>query len=116
MSVKPLLLLCALTAFSAVPAAAASIPFASSSGIDDWHPDGDEALFIRSRNQWSRAELFSSCFGLRTTDTIGFDTEADGSLTQHSAIVVEGKRCPLTSLEKMDAPPANMHPRAAKKK
>ncbi len=112
---KPILVLCAVAGLWAVPAGAASIPFAASNGIDDWHPDGDEAPFIRSRQQWYRAELFSTCFGLRSTNTIGFDTEADGSLTQHSAIVVEGKRCPLTSLEKMDAPPPNMQPRAKKK-
>lgn len=117
MSGKPLLLLCALAGLWAVPAGiaqSASIPFAAGGGIDYWHPDGDDALYLRARGKWYRAELFGTCHGLRTTETIGFDTEPDGSFSQHSTILIEGRRCPLSSLELSEAP-ANMRKGAAKR-
>jgi hypothetical protein len=113
MSVKPLLLLCAIAGFWSIPtqsAQSASIPFAAGGGIDEWRPDGDKAIYLRSRGQWYRGELLGTCFGLRTSEDIGFDTESDGSFSQHSSIVVEGKRCPLSSLEKSEEPPKRRGP------
>ena len=44
--------------------------------------------------------------GLRFAEHIGFETEASGSFSKFSSITVEGRKCPLTSLEKSDAPPS----------
>ena len=85
----------------------ASIPFASSGGIDEWHADGDKALYLRSRSgQWHRAELVASCLGLGNALTIGYVAESDGSFDSSSAILVDGERCQLSKLEKSEKPPS----------
>ncbi len=84
-----------------------SIPFSSTGGIDEWHADGDKALFLRSRSgQWYRAELVTPCMGLGFATSIGYIAESDGSFDSSSAILVDGLRCQLSKLEKTEKPPA----------
>ena len=83
----------------------ASIPFADSVGIRDFRPDGDKALWIQGQDrQWYRAELMSKCWGLDYALKVGFVTRGVGSLDKFSQIVVDGAKCPITSL-KTSAPP-----------
>jgi hypothetical protein len=96
----------AMLAPQAQSASEASIPFASSGGIDNWQSDGDSALFLRSRNRdWYRAELVGACSGLSFATTIGYEAEANGSFESTSAIVVDGQRCPVAALQKIQGEP-----------
>jgi hypothetical protein len=98
----------AQAAEKAAPKTDASIPFANNGGIDDWRAENDRTLYVKGRTdrQWFKAELLSDCIGLNFADRIAFEPDASGSLTKFSAIVVEGRKCPFTSFEKVDGPPA----------
>ena len=83
----------------------ASIPFADSVGIRDFSPDGDQALWIQGQDRrWYHAELMGRCWGLDSALKVGFVTRGTGSLDRFSQIVVDGARCPISSV-KTSAPP-----------
>lgn len=90
---------------AAKPAPAeARIPFASHHGIYTWDVLNDRSLLIQSQTrQWYKATLMSPCFELPFVETMGFETNPDGSFDKFSAIKVRGQRCPLISL--VDSPP-----------
>lgn len=84
----------------------ASIPFANHQGIYDWRVVDSRTVLIQGLDrQWYRASLMTSCFDLPFAQTIGFETNPDGSFDKFSAIKLRGQSCPLVSLVKT-APPA----------
>jgi len=94
----------------AAPAAApqAQIAFANHHGIYSWSVLNDRTLLIQSESgAWYKATLMSSCVELPFAETIGFDTNPDGSFDRFSAILVRHQRCPLISLVR-SAPPAKL--------
>jgi hypothetical protein len=113
--ISPLLTACTAVAIGAAAAVVApsaqsasngSIPFAGSVGIDEWRSESDSALFLRSKSQgWFRAELVGACSGLSVATAIGYEAEADGSFENTSAILVDGQRCPVATLQKIDGEP-----------
>jgi len=85
----------------------ASIPFADTTGVRNFRPDGDRALWIEgSSRQWYRAELFGPCIGLDHALRIGFVTHGTGVLDKFGKVVVDGSRCQITSLVTSAPPPA----------
>jgi|GEM_PF-618055 len=84
----------------------ARIPFPEYGGIDSWRPVDDDTLYIKGRSgQWYRAELMGPCIGLRHKVAIGFEIRPAGSFDRFSSIIVDGQRCPLRSLTKIESPP-----------
>lgn len=87
----------------------ASIPFADTpAGILDWRIDDDQTVYLLSiRKRWYRAKLFGVCVELPYTQSLGFQTNLNGSFDASSALIVGGQRCPLKSLTALPgAPPA----------
>lgn len=83
----------------------ASIPFVRSNGILDWRADGERALYIRGGNgAWYYARTMGDCGRLRSAVTIGFETRND-QLDRYGVLMIEGWRCPLTSVVRSEAPP-----------
>lgn len=84
----------------------ARIPFPEYGGIESWRAVDDDTLYIEGRSgQWYRAELLGPCIGLRDDVAIGFEITPAGGFDRFSSIFVDGRRCPLRSLTKIDAPP-----------
>lgn len=109
-------LLLPLAAALAVPAAAspgeppreeASIPFVTHPrAIRSFKAPTDDLLYLRDRQgRWYRAEIGGPCVGLSWANVIGYDTRGSLSLSRGSSIVVEGRRCLITSLTRSDPPP-----------
>ncbi|HEX7854922.1 MAG TPA: DUF6491 family protein [Sphingobium sp.] len=83
----------------------ATIPFANSGNIRDWHPDGLNALYVQdARGQWYRASLMGPCNELPTTETIAFLTRGPDQLDKYSAVGVRGQRCQFSALVTSAAP------------
>jgi hypothetical protein len=98
--------LLAMSSLAATKPEQASIPFATSSGIEGWRPVGDDTLYIRGRNdQWYKADLFGPCIGLEFDPTIGFVVRYGSSFDRSSSILVEGRECRVSSLVEVAAPP-----------
>jgi hypothetical protein len=99
----------AVSAADAPPAAdaaqEASIPFANHHGIYTWKVVNDKTVLIQSQDrQWYKATLMTACFDLPFAETIGFETNADGSFDKFGAIKLRDQNCPLVSLVKTDPP------------
>lgn len=94
-------------AASAAPAAAeARIPFANHGGIWSWQVENSSTLLIQSQNRkWYKATLMSPCFDLPFAETVGFETNPDGSFDKFGSVKVKGQRCQVVSLVET-APPA----------
>jgi hypothetical protein len=103
----PLFALPLLAAEADQRAKEASISFADMGGIQNWQADGEKAIYIQGRrnSEWYHATLMSPCIGLNFTDQIGFDIEPSGEFNKFGAIVVDGRKCPVTSLVKSAPPP-----------
>jgi hypothetical protein len=98
--------LLATATFGATEPEQASIPFATTSGIQGWRPGGDDTLYIRGRNdQWYKADLFGPCIGLEFDPTIGFVVRYGSSFDRSSSLLVEGRECRVSSLVKVNGPP-----------
>ena len=92
---------------AAAPASAAEvrIPFANHGGIWSWQVENSTTMLIQSQNRkWYRATLMSSCFDLPFAETVGFETNPDGSFDKFGAVKVRDQRCPLVSLVETAAP------------
>lgn len=117
---KHLLILAALAAGLALPAHAEEprergvetrIPFADS--IRNFHADDDRGVWIQdNRDRWYYASLAGPCFGMDFTHKIGVVTRGTSALDSFGAIVVDGQRCPITSLV-TSAPPPGHEPKSA---
>jgi hypothetical protein len=83
----------------------ASIPFANHGGIYSWQVVDDRTILIESRSRkWYKAILFSPCIDLPFSETLGFESNPDGSFDKFSSIKVPRQNCPLTSLVETAAP------------
>ena len=84
----------------------AVIDFVSIGGIEDWRPEGTDAMLIRGRNgSWYRARFFGPCIGLRSREAVSFVTDGTDRLDRFSSVLVDGERRWFRSLEKLDAEP-----------
>jgi len=104
---KSTVLIVAMSVGASVAASAAErIAFADRGRIDSWHADDDKTVYLRngSDKHWYKAGLLGSCNGLRFATAIGYKTEADGSFDKYSSIIVDGRECKVTSLEKSEDP------------
>lgn len=107
-----------LGVFGAASAAqSAEIPFANNGGIRNWQADSDRVLYIQGNGQqWFKAELMTNCTGLRFAEQIGFETETSGAFNKFSSIIVEGRKCAVSSFEESEKPPTRKEKAAAKEK
>ena len=103
-------LLAATPAFAADPSAGppagqeTSIPRIS--GLLDWRPDGNQALFIRGdTGRWYRATLDAPCPRIRQRTGMRFIGSPGNRFDRHSLIRVQGWRCQVASVTRSDAPP-----------
>jgi len=81
------------------------IPFAKTN-IWNWQVVDDRTVLIQDQGRrWYKATLFGNCINLAFANKIGFDSNPSGTFDKFSAILVQGQRCPLSSLVKTDAPP-----------
>jgi hypothetical protein len=88
------------------PTAEAAIPFANDGGIRDWQADGEDTLYIQDRSgAWYRATMFARCHNLRFSTALGFETRGMNIFDRFSSVVVDGRRCALSSLVKSGPPP-----------
>ena len=77
----------------------ARIPFVHMGSIEEWQPVGDQALYIRNtQNKWYLADFYGPCFGLDTSEDIGFVPDSVGTFDRWGAVVVDGRRCVVRSL------------------
>ena len=89
-------------------AAEAQIPFAKRN-IWNWQVVDDQTVLIQDQGRrWYKASLFSHCIDLPFANTIAFDSNPGGTFDKFSAILVRGRRCPLTSLVETTAPPKKL--------
>ena len=90
---------------AAKPPVEARIAFANHGGIYNWQVENDHTILIESRDhRWYRGTLLAPCFDLPFTETLGFESNADGSFDKFGAIKVRGQRCPLVSLVETTPP------------
>tara|TARA_A100001391_G_scaffold119169_4_gene81023 strand:- start:21196 stop:21579 length:384 start_codon:yes stop_codon:yes gene_type:complete len=86
----------------------ARIPFANTTGIRDWRPDGRDAVYIQDvHRNWYRAELYSPAFDLPYEMFIGIDAGPTGTLDKFGAIYVDGQRYPFKTFERVPDPSSN---------
>ena len=88
-------------------ASQSAVPFVNSTQVLEWRVLGQDTLFLRSAtNEWYRLDTMGPCPRLRTGVTIGF-VVAPGvdELDRHGALLVEGNRCQLRSVTRVDQPP-----------
>ncbi|HEX8512014.1 MAG TPA: hypothetical protein VF688_02785, partial [Allosphingosinicella sp.] len=72
------------------------IPFISSLNAVEWKAASDDSLYLRGpRGDWYFIRTMNRCTRLRTSRGIGFQTSTLGQLDRHSAILVQGVRCPV---------------------
>jgi hypothetical protein len=84
----------------------AAIKFADHGGINDWRATDRDTLYVEGRHgEWFKATFMGTCAGLRFTETIGFETEANGDLDSFSAVIVDGRRCAFRTFERVDGLP-----------
>ena len=84
----------------------ASIPFVNHGGIQDWRSTDDHTLYVQSQGgRWYVAKTMGPCQGLNTAIRVGFDAGPTDTFDNFSNIVVEGQRCPIKSLTRIDGPP-----------
>jgi len=97
------------------PAAAATepssgetvIPFMSSLRAVEWKAASNDSLYLRGpKGDWYFIRTMNRCSRLRSSPSIGFQTSARDQLDRHSAILVQGVRCPVESITRSDGPPA----------
>ncbi len=83
------------------------IPFTSFGAIRNFRPQGDDVVYLEGRHRnWYRATLNGPCINLPRALRIGFDTRYNGdTLDNTSTLIVEGERCRIMSLIRVDGPP-----------
>ena len=83
-----------------------AIPFIRSLSNLEWKAASDDSLYLRGGNgDWYFVRTTNRCTRLRAAHAIGFHTSALGQLDRHGAILVQGVRCPVASIERSDGPP-----------
>jgi hypothetical protein len=82
------------------------IPFINSISNVEWEAASDDSLYVRGgRGEWYFIRTTNRCSRLRQALGIGFQTSALGQLDRHGAIMVQGVRCPVASIDRSDGPP-----------
>ena len=93
----------------------ASIPFINHGGIQDWRSTDDHTLYVQSQGgKWYMAKTLGPCLGLNTAIRIGFDGGPTDTFDSFANIVVEGQRCPIKSVTRIDGPPPSSKPHKMK--
>lgn len=83
----------------------ASIPFAGHA-ITSYRIAEDDSLLLQAGGRWYRATVWRSCaHDLKFEEALGFDTGAVGSFDKFSTVIVNGRRCPIQSLDRIQPPP-----------
>jgi hypothetical protein len=91
---------------SAPAAEEARIPFPRFGGVRSFRTVGDDIVYLQDRHRnWYRAELAGSCVGLPMALRIGLDSRFGDVLERGSTLIVDGDRCTVSSLVRIDAPP-----------
>jgi hypothetical protein len=94
---------------AAVASGETGIPFVASNGILEWRAASEDLLYIRGFDgKWYQLRTMGKCARLLTATALSFDLNVPGELDRHGAIIAEGWRCPLASVTRSDAPPANL--------
>ena len=107
------LLLAAATAGSAVAATPtiapkeATIRYAASGGIRDWHADDERSIFLRDRTgRWYQAHFYGVCPGVRHSPSIGVKTDRLGAFDRFGAITTYRGLCSVSSVVRAAKPAA----------
>lgn len=83
----------------------ARIPFAKKN-IWNWRVVDDRTVLIQDLGRkWYKATLLGPCINLTFAQRVGFDAGPTDTFDRFSAILVQGRRCPLVSLVGTAAPP-----------
>ena len=86
------------------PEPPATLHFADLGGIRNWKVLREGGLLIEGQHhQFYLATFFGSCPRLRTAESVGFVTDATGSLTQFDSIIVDGEQCRFRTLQRVPA-------------
>jgi hypothetical protein len=89
------------------------IPFVTSMSHIEWKAASDDSLYLRGgKGEWYFVRTANRCTRLLVARGIGFHASAGGQLDRHSAIMVQGVRCPVASIVRSEGPP----PRKARRK
>lgn len=83
----------------------ASIPF-SQIAIRSYEVADDRSLLIRvGANRWYRATVWQPCRShLRFENSIGFVTRGTDTFDRFSQVIVDGHRCPISTLDRIEDP------------
>ncbi len=77
----------------------AKIVFPNRGAIRNFEADGNDGLWLEDRQRrWYYAEIAGGCQELNFAQAIGFDTRGSPRFDRFSAIIVDGERCPISSL------------------
>ncbi len=85
----------------------ASIPFIRVNNLYNFEADGTRGVWLQVQSQlWYYAQTSGPCQELPFAQRLGVDTRFGGnSLDRTGTLLVDGQRCPLTSLVASDGPP-----------
>ena len=84
----------------------ASIPFIDIQGLNDFQPDGDNAVYLQDRRwKWYHATLMAPCTALSFVTTIALKTRGSGSLDKYGSLLVDGQDCRIDELVTSGPPP-----------
>lgn len=83
----------------------AQISFPNEGAIRNFEADGNDGLWLEDRQlRWYYAEIAGGCQELNFAHAIGFDTRGAPRFDKFSAIIVDGERCPISSLVTSEKP------------
>lgn len=83
----------------------AQIGFPNHGAIRNFEADDNEGLWLEDRQRrWYYAEIAGGCQELNFAHTIGFDTRGSPRFDRFSVIIVDGERCPISSLVTAEKP------------
>ena len=82
------------------------IPFVASMSNIEWKAASDDSLYLRGpKGDWYFVQTANRCPRLLAARGIGFHASTGGQLDRHSAILVQGVRCPVASIVRSEGPP-----------
>lgn len=95
-------------------AAETKIPFVNSMSNIEWKAASDDSLYLRGpKGDWYFVRTANRCTRLLAAHGIGFHASVGGQLDRHSAIMVQGVRCPVASIVRSEGPPRKTRRKAA---
>lgn len=90
------------------------IPFVTSMSHIEWKAASDDSLYLRGpKGDWYFVRTMNRCSRLLVARGIGFHASAGGQLDRHSAIMVQGVRCPVASIVRSEGPPKKARRKSA---